>query len=193
MKAVGGSMPAASRMSSTRTPSQLVSNLRPLGDAVDVAVELGLRQRVELVPGPALQRARAVLQGETPGIGLDDAASDRRRGPGSPFSRYWPGGSRLASSSERRRPKNPRVMPPCQLPSSKRCAMAATVVEGIGGNPAADQESVSDEPERRGIDMRTACHQQLVEFRVDLLVFARRRLDGELAVDLEPGAAFATI
>src|SRR5258707_587665 len=62
---------------------------------------------------------------------------------GKPFSRYWPGGRRFASSSDRRRPKKPRVT---ILASPLLHWRERLVREKLAGNPSADQERVSPRP-----------------------------------------------
>src|SRR5579871_3117509 len=101
-------MPASARTSSTVTPAQLVSNLLHLVTQ--------WMSRWNFVRGSALNSSQVqVFTGRGPTFRVKRHWSWLMRGvgpaerTGKPRSRYWPGGRRFASSSERRRPKKPRV------------------------------------------------------------------------------------
>ena len=177
---MGAAMPAAARMSSTRTPSQLVSNLLHLVTQWMSRLSCGPGQGVELVPAPRGDRTRAVLEGEAPRF-LRDVG--RRAG----------GEDREAVLLVLAGGQAGRILG--GEPASKESAgdqarlRFGSVVEGIGDEPPADHEGVGDETERRRVDEAAAVAEQLGEAVVDVLVFVRHVLDVERAVDLEPRAA----
>src|SRR4029079_3213334 len=124
-------------MSSTVTPAQLVSNF-------DHLVTQWM-SRCILVRGRALNSSQFhVFTGFDPTCRRERHCSWVTRGvgpaerTGTPRSRYWPGGRRFCSSSDKRRPKKPRVI--AMLLSFAGDIVEALVVERVGDNPAANQE-----------------------------------------------------
>ncbi len=108
MNAVGGSMPASAKISSTSTPSQAVSNF-------DHAVTQWM-SRVILVCGSALKSAHdhsATGLARTFSVNFQSSIEMRGLGPadstGKSSVTNWPGGSLLATSRGGCRPPNPRV------------------------------------------------------------------------------------
>ena len=137
MKAVGGSMPASARMSSTSTPSQAVSNF-------DHAVTQWM-SRVILVCGSALNSAQVhFLTGRGPCLSVNVQSSVRTRGvgpaesTGKPWSRYWPGGMRASVSVGGFRPEEkPRVT----IDTIRCCGSKSTAASVLEDIPAGNRKS----------------------------------------------------
>ena len=144
----------------------------------------GFRQLVELVPAPALQRLRAMFQREAPGCRRHLRRRSGRKHREALFE-ILAGRQPPGDFVRRLPPKNPRVT----MMLSSHVPRRSLVVERLRRKPAADQETVSDETERRGIDERASVADELGEAGVDVFVLGRLPLDIEPAVDVEPPAA----